>query len=46
MKHKKQMRKVGEESSASRHPLTDDSNPGSCGSDIETELDVVGDGTR
>nr|XP_037279706.1 homeobox protein BarH-like 1b [Rhipicephalus microplus] len=48
MKHKKQMRKVGEDSSstavATRHALTDDSNPGSCGSDLDGELDVVGDG--
>ncbi|XP_064470100.1 brain-specific homeobox protein homolog [Ornithodoros turicata] len=42
MKHKKQMRKVSEEGSASGKHLTDDSNPGSCcGSDLE--LDVVGD---
>ncbi|XP_050035940.2 homeobox protein BarH-like 1b [Dermacentor andersoni] len=49
MKHKKQMRKVGEDSSsttaAARHTLTDDSNPGSCGSDLDGELDVVGDGS-
>ncbi|KAH7952252.1 hypothetical protein HPB52_020922 [Rhipicephalus sanguineus] len=48
MKHKKQMRKVGEDTSstavATRHALTDDSNPGSCGSDLDGELDVVGDG--
>ncbi|XP_077484725.1 homeobox protein BarH-like 1 [Amblyomma americanum] len=44
MKHKKQMRKVGEDPSSARHALTDDSNPGSCGSDLDTELDVVGDG--
>ncbi|XP_077564847.1 homeobox protein BarH-like 1 [Haemaphysalis longicornis] len=46
MKHKKQMRKVGDDSSSARHALTDDSNPGSCGSDLEPELDVVGDSAR
>ncbi|KAM7314175.1 uncharacterized protein ISCGN_003960 [Ixodes scapularis] len=47
MKHKKQMRKAGEESSsAGGNPLSDDSNPGSCGSDLDAELDVVGDGSR
>ncbi|CAN8014133.1 unnamed protein product [Ixodes persulcatus] len=47
MKHKKQMRKAGEESSSvGGNQLSDDSNPGSCGSDLDAELDVVGDGSR